>query len=401
MATPAQRTNTWTLDEWYDQSVAGTQGSYVGVSGLYIWGNNEQGQLGQNSLVRYSSPVQLPGTTWKEVTLSGSYGSGMAPKTDGTLWVWGHSSYGGWLGLNQPTNTHLSSPTQIPGTTWEVPRGGGGVSAMKNDNSLLVWVGLFEGSLGLNQAFPGGSVVRYSSPIQLPGTTWDTGFQKFSTGATTMGAVTTEGKLLTWGRNDIGQLGINKNSARSSPTQVGTDTNWDKVDMGFYFGLATKTDGTLWGFGMNSSGQLGQNTTQSPGNHGLSSPVQIPGTNWATAISDLGSGVIATKTDGTAWAWGSNTYGRLGQNNNTGYSSPVQIPGNGWRTDATHGIIYSSLVTKTNGSLWAWGSNNFGQQGVNDRTTRSSPIQVPGTWTQAYVGGRNADGRTSAGLKKS
>ena len=346
MATPAQRTNTWTLDEWYDQSVAGTQGSYVGVPGLYIWGNNLHGQLGQNNLTKYSSPVQLPGTTWKEVALSGSYGSGMATKTDGTLWVWGHAMYGGWLGLNQPTNTHLSSPTQIPGTTWEVPRGGGGAAAMKTDNSLWVWGGLFQGQLALNQAFPGGSVVRYSSPIQLSGTTWDTGFQKFSTGATTMGAVTTEGKLLTWGRNDIGQLGINVNSDRSSPTQVGTDTNWDKVDMGFYFGLATKTDGT-------------------------------------------------------AWAWGSNTYGRLGQNNNTGYSSPVQIPGNGWRTDATHGIIYSSLVTKTNGSLWAWGSNNFGQQGVNDRTTRSSPIQVPGTWTQAYVGGRNADGRTSSGLKKS
>ena len=45
MATPAQRTNTWTLDEWYDQSVAGTQGSYVGVPGLYIWGNNLHGQL--------------------------------------------------------------------------------------------------------------------------------------------------------------------------------------------------------------------------------------------------------------------------------------------------------------------------------------------------------------------
>jgi len=228
MATPAQRTNTWTLDEWYDQSVAGTQGSYVGVSGLYIWGNNEQGQLGQNSLVRYSSPVQLPGTTWKEVALSGSYGSGMATKTDGTLWTWGHSSFGGWLGLNQPTNTHLSSPTQIPGTTWEVPRGGGGVAAMKTDNSLWVWGGLFQGALGLNQAFPGGSVVRYSSPIQLPGTTWD----KIDNGQTVQIATKTDGTLWMWGENTFGRLGQNNEVKYSSPVQI-PGTDWDNVQVSY------------------------------------------------------------------------------------------------------------------------------------------------------------------------
>mgnify|MGYP003125409374 CR=1 FL=1 len=400
MATPAQRTNTWTLDEWYDQSVAGTTGSYTGVPGLYIWGNNLHGQLGQNNLVKYSSPVQLPGTTWKEITLSGSYGNGLATKTDGTLWVWGHASYGGWLGLNQPNNTHISSPTQLPGTDWDVPRGGGGVAAIKTDNTLWVWGDNYAGRLGLNQQYHA-PFYKYSSPVQLPGA-WDEGFQKFSCGASTMGGVKADGKLWTWGRGDIGQLGINKNSSRSSPTQVGTSTDWDKVEMGFYFGLATKTDGTLWGFGMNGNGQLGQNTTQSPGNNGLSSPVQIPGTTWESVFASYGDGILATKTDGTLWSWGGGG-ADLGQNNNVSYSSPTQVgTDTGWRTDTRMGIVYNSVATKTSGALFAWGANNYGQLGINNKTAQSSPIQVPGTWSDgAVAGGYNADARVSAALKKS
>ena len=63
MATPAQRTNTWILDEWYDQAVAGTTGGYnSNLLSLYSWGYNTNGQLGQNNKTNYSSPVQIPGS---------------------------------------------------------------------------------------------------------------------------------------------------------------------------------------------------------------------------------------------------------------------------------------------------------------------------------------------------
>ena len=54
MATPAQRTNTWTLDEWYDQSVAGTTGGYNGIQEGYVWGGNGNGALGLNNLTTRS-----------------------------------------------------------------------------------------------------------------------------------------------------------------------------------------------------------------------------------------------------------------------------------------------------------------------------------------------------------
>ena len=79
-------------------------------------GYNGGGQLGQNDTTSRSSPVQVPGTTWKDVLSLGprSYG---ATKTDGTLWTWGQRNDRGELGLNDVVDR--SSPTQVPGTAWD------------------------------------------------------------------------------------------------------------------------------------------------------------------------------------------------------------------------------------------------------------------------------------------
>jgi len=83
---------------------------------LWSWGNNSQGQLGQNNNTNRSSPVQIPGTTWDTAKFNGgSRYSGAAIKTDGTLWSWGQNDKGN---LGQNSQTYYSSPVQIPGTDW-------------------------------------------------------------------------------------------------------------------------------------------------------------------------------------------------------------------------------------------------------------------------------------------
>ncbi len=72
----------------------------------------------------------------------------------------------------------------------------------------------------------------------------------------------------------------------------------------------------------------------------------------------------AIKTDGTLWMMGRNNKGGLGQNDKTDRSSPVQIPGTTWsKVDAQ---AYSIFGIKTDGTLWAWGGNVYGELGLNN-----------------------------------
>jgi alpha-tubulin suppressor-like RCC1 family protein len=141
-------------------------------------------------------------------------------------------------------------------------------------------------------------------------------------GQTTL-AIKTDGTLWSWGRGSLGGLGLGNTTYYSSPKQVGTLTNWSFVAGGLLRGLATKTDGTLWAWGYNNEGALGLGNTTD-----YSSPKQVGSlTNWAKVYGQTNNNysTLAVKTNGTLWSWGNNTYGQLGLGNLTGYSSPKQV----------------------------------------------------------------------------
>ena len=225
----------------------------------------------------------------------------------------------------------------------------------------------------------------YSSPVQIPGTNWDTRNQKIAAGYYSHFAIKTNGTLWSWGYTKQGQLGLNQSDAGggvehiSSPTQIGSGTDWKKVGSAWYSNAAAiKTDGTLWQWGLNGYGQIGNNTR----NINYSSPIQIPGTTWSKLAHghSIYYANAAIKTDGTLWMWGYNENGELGQNSRDERSSPVQVPGTNW--DEVSCSSYCTLASKTDGTLWSWGWNNAGQLGHNSVVQVSSPVQIPGTtWT--------------------
>jgi len=304
---------------------------------LYTWGDNTgaaKGCLGHNDENRRSSPTQVPGLTWQAVS-QGSNQHVLATKNDGTFWSWGKNAYG-QLGLNN--RTYTSSPQQIPGTSWGI------------------------------------DITQFSSATFL-----------------TL-AVRTDGTLWSCGRNEHGQLGHSNKTSYSSPKQVGSDTTWRSVGTSHYSSYATKTDGTLWSWGENVRGKLGQNN-----NTEYSSPRQIPGTTWGTISGRGGTTAVgAIKTDGTLWVWGDDDDGTLGLGQRDQHkSSPYQLAGTTW--SALAGGYRAFWATKTDGTLWTWGQNSKGQlaqQGVGgdapSNALKSSPTQIPGeTWApgQANLSG--------------
>ena len=128
----------------------------------------------------------------------------------------------------------------------------------------------------------------------------------------------------------------------------------------------------LWLVGTNSQGALGDNTTLSK-----SSPVQTiaAGTNWKYVCTGQ-RGASAIKTDGTLWLWGLNNYGQLGNNTRTNYSSPIQTIAAGTNWKLVSNGYYHIAAIKTDGTLWLWGRNNHGQLGNNNTTNQSSPVQT-------------------------
>ena len=331
----ATKTGVWNLQQVRDKQLQSLW-SYAGLGELWVWGyQSNTGALGQNSHVNYSSPTQIPGS-WAGATIlrksgDGDYSHTTVIKSDGTLWSWGYNA---------------------------------------------------NGELGQN------NLVRYSSPVQIPGTTW----AQVSGGHLNVFGVKTDGTLWAWGNNHEGKLGLNQNQndsgfSKSSPVQM-PGTNWAVASGQYNAGFAAKTDGTLWAWGYNAQGELGQNNTTH-----RSSPVQIPGTTWGTTQLTFMQGVEqmgSIKTDGTLWMWGKNERGNLGQNNLTNYSSPRQVPGTTWRSAVFLGASgCTTLATKTDGTLWAWGDNNDGRCAQNNDPDKggvnaySSPVQIPGTaWTE-------------------
>ena len=348
-------------------------------AGLWGWGNNSFGQLGDNTNTPKSSPVQTVsgGTNWKQVS-AGADGFTCCIKTDGTLWNWGYNAWG-QLGNNNRSSQSSPVQTVAAGTNWkQVSCGRNFVAAIKTDGTLWMWGYNGEGQLGDN------TIAAKSSPVQTVagGTNW----KQVSLGMHAA-AIKTDGRLWVWGRNQSGELGTNTSSFtdKSSPVQtVAAGTNWKQVSAAPEITAAIKTDGTLWAWGRNDIGVLGDNTTVAK-----SSPVQTvaAGTNWKQ-VSVGNFSISAIKTDGTLWLWGYNAYGQLGTNDLTQYSSPVQTvaAGTNWKQVS---IARSTSAIKTDGTLWVWGDNVNGQLGDNTIIKKSSPVQTiaGGTnWKQCSVG---------------
>ena len=255
--------------------------------------------------------VQVGSGTWKYVHVAFDSGHMFGIKTSGELYACGDNN-NGQLGIGNTTNKSYSQVTQVgSATNWTKVCG-----------------------------------AKYASiGLRSDGTIW------------------------TWGLNSgdqAGQLGVGGSTDVTSPTQVGSATHWVDIAAAPSYGTvfyALKNDGTLWYWGDASyGGGLGQGDTL------VTTPTQIgSASNWAKIYGAYRS-LRAIKTNGTLWG---------GYNASSPYGGSFQQVGSDTDWSITAGATFNWHAIKTNGTLWAISVYNFyGSAGTGNTTDVLTPTQI-------------------------
>jgi alpha-tubulin suppressor-like RCC1 family protein len=155
------------------------------------------------------------------------------------------------------------------------------------------------------------------------------------------------------------------------------------VSAGGQTSCETRTDATAWCWGRNNFGQLGDGTTVAS-----STPRQVAGRPGWAQVSTSGSTTCGLRLDGTLWCWGLDNFGQLGIGRGKPRSTPVQVGTSAvWTSVSTS--WFHTCATRANGSLWCWGSNLRGQLGDGTFDNHGTPGRV-GTdsdWASVTTGG--------------
>ena len=180
-------------------------------------------------------------------------------------------------------------------------------------------------------------------------------------------ALNDENSLWSWGNNSVGQLGLGNSNNQVWLQSASFLTPLSALSTSYQHTLAIDHNQQLWAWGLNSSGQLGLGGTV---NH--TSPQQVVFDAVSVNIKQVATGrthSLALDSLGQVWAWGDNALGQLGLNNTSPYATPQKIifPESINILSITTGSDHN-LAVDSSGQVWAWGRNDHGQLGLNNRS---------------------------------
>lgn len=324
------------------------------------------------------------------------------------LWTWGGAA-NGKLG-NATTTPDVTSPAAIGNfTDWEVLSTATNYSLGIRNGKLYAW-----GNNASYRTGQGTTAGDTTTPTQVGS---DTGWTAAVCGAG-CGFGIRDGKLYSWGSNANYRTGQGTNIGNTTaPTQIGSDTDWKFLGYGNRNGFAIKTNGTLYSWGPNTSYVTAQGTDTGD----TTTPTQVGSdTDWEIAVAGFettSTFAAAAIKGGTPFSWGTNALAATGQGTTSGTtSSPTALSGFSAATDWTSIAFGGSSAGGVGaGKLYTWGNNNSfrsGQGTSSGNTTTATQIGSNTDWreisqdalhgfalraNQIFAWGSNGNGRTGQG----
>ncbi len=400
----------------------------VGSDGnAYAWGNNSNGQLGDGTDTRQTTPVMVNKPDRKAypdlpedftyVQISAGCEHSLAVGSDGNAYAWGNNS-NGRLGDGTTTERHTPVMVNKPDrkaypdlpedfTYVQISAGCEHSLAVGSDGNAYAWGNNSNGRLGDGTTTERHTPVMVNKPDRkaYPDLPEDFTYVQISAGCEHSLAVGSDGNAYAWGNNSNGRLGDGTTTERHTPVMVNKpdrkaypdlpeDFTYVQISAGCEHSLAVGSDGNAYAWGNNSNGRLGDGTTTE-----RHTPVMVnkpdrkaypdlPEDFTYVQISGGADHSLAVGSDDKVWAWGCNWYGQLGNNTISGYSDvnpvPVRVRDPANPTDKSKGLKatqvsggwHLSLAVGSDGNAWAWGANDSGQLGDGTGNTKSAPVPV-------------------------
>lgn len=354
---------------------------------LWSWGSGEEGELGDGSGVKMASVPQQMGTDSDWKAAYGARGCGFFLKNDGTLWTIG-SNEKGMSGVGDGVTKHTTLTQVGTDSDWECVYTSitwcYTVLAKKTDGTLWAW-----GS-GETFALGNGKADNVAVPIQV-GT--DNDWKEASIGNDHVLALKNDGSLWGWGFASYEQLLNTDQTIVRTPTRLGTET-WASVKAIDNASYGIKADGTLWAWGDNQRNLLGLDLDMTE----VGTDETLPNINVPTQITAIPGKVSQISgcekarvvlAEGKIYTWGDNSNGALGNGKGEALEAgsgqfeykptAITLPDGVVPAAITCGQRFT-IVLDTEGALYGWGSNRWGQLGnyvdASGMTFEPSPVQV-------------------------
>ncbi|PYR29127.1 MAG: hypothetical protein DMF98_00980 [Acidobacteria bacterium] len=353
---------------------------------VWSWGSGLYGQAGDGAL---RSRYETVGRAWAKnlfdvTAVAAGSNHTLALRSDGTVWAWGDNL---WGELGDGSRTLRTVPARVAGLDHIVGIAAGYIHSMAlgADGSVWAWGDNHYGQLG------SGTTTESLRPLRLQGVS---NVSAIAAGFYHSAAVVRTGRVLMWGQNTHGQLGDAVLRLRLVPVEVSAVRDVVAVAAGQFHTLVLVRGGTVWTWGGNAFGQLGRRSSvmssvdrqmmtpfQPPGfkrPDSLPSPTAAADEPAAAAVERLQNVTMiaagedhsaALTSDGQVWTWGDNLYGQLDDGTWEPRSRPVKAVGVSSVVAIASGYSHM-LALQSDGTVWTWGFGFYGQLGDNLVTRR-------------------------------